>query len=242
MVIKKQGGEQKLKMICIHHAGGSIYSYANLKKNLSGIVEVIAIELPGHGKRINEAMTTNCYESIISLCHKLKESVEPYEQYILFGHSMGAWLAYGVIQELENEKCYYPCKLILSGNTPPFSELRVFDPDKYSDEEFINRVSEFGGIPEEILKSKSYMEYYIEVLRSDYKLVYELPRYLQKKNINCKFDVICGNNDLIVNDSVIEWGQIACQEYNLFRYKRDHFSILDKVMNRELKEYFKSIF
>ena len=109
-------------------------------------------------------------------------------------------------------------------------------------EEFINRVSEFGGIPEEILKSKSYMEYYIEVLRSDYKLVYELPRYLQKKNINCKFDVICGNNDLIVNDSVIEWGQIACQEYNLFRYKGDHFSILDKVMNRELKEYFKSIF
>ncbi len=227
----------KMKMICIHHAGGSAYSYSNFKRNLSEYFDVMTIELPGRGTLINEKLTTDCSEAMDRLIDQLKSCVKPHEEYILFGHSMGAWLAYELCCELEKSKEYYPSQLILSGNNPPYSKHEPFDPDKYSDDEFIKIICGLGGIPEQLLKNESLLKFYIGVLRADYKLLYYLPNYIEKKAVNCGLTVLKANDDSVLNNTVKEWEDIAASGIEILEFEGNHFSLYDKNMNEELKQF-----
>lgn len=226
-----------MKMICIHHAGGSAYSYSNFKRNLSDYFDVMTIELPGRGTLVNEKLTTDCSKAIDGLLNQLKNCVEPYEEYILFGHSMGAWLAYGLCCELDESKEFYPSHLILSGNNPPYLKHEPFDPDNYSDDEFIKIICGLGGIPDQLLKNEILLNFYIGVLRADYKLMYYFTSYIEKKELKCGISVLRAYNDSVVNDIVNEWKEVAPVGIEIFEFEGNHFSLYDKNMNESLKQF-----
>ena len=48
-----------MKLFCLHHAGGNGYAYYQWKKYLKNY-EIIPLDLPGHGIRIQE----NCFTTL----------------------------------------------------------------------------------------------------------------------------------------------------------------------------------
>ena len=43
------GSDGEVRVYCFNHAGGSASSYYHLMKNISGAVEIVPVELAGHG-------------------------------------------------------------------------------------------------------------------------------------------------------------------------------------------------
>ncbi len=90
-----------IKLFCLPYAGGSSTIFSGWKRFLDASVELVALELPGHGTRMSEPLLNHAgsvTEDLLSkqnpiwmirLCH--------------FGHSMGSPLAYELQKKLTME-------------------------------------------------------------------------------------------------------------------------------------------
>lgn len=83
---------EEVNLLCIPYAGGGASAYYAWKKRLNSKVGLYAVQLPGRENRIVDTP----YESIHDMIPDLLEEMDVVVQkpYILFGHSMGAKVAY----------------------------------------------------------------------------------------------------------------------------------------------------
>ena len=96
----------KMKLLCIPYAGGSAFAYNFFNDYLTDL-EVVPIELKGRGKRFKEVNYNTFTEAVDDIYDYVKEIIKD-TKYMIFGHSMGSWLAY---------ELYY--KILEEGNTLP---------------------------------------------------------------------------------------------------------------------------
>ncbi len=68
--------------------------YLRWRRLMPSWIVVKPIELPGRGNRLNEMPQQNYMRLTEMLCEEI--AFESPERYALFGHSMGALLAYGI--------------------------------------------------------------------------------------------------------------------------------------------------
>ena len=108
-------------LFCLAHAGGSTIAYEKLKSYLFDDVLFVPLELPGHLRRAKEPLCTDFNRIIDDLTATICSYIdEMREEYILFGHSLGAVLAYFLFFSLEKQGKRLPVHLIFSGRWPPF--------------------------------------------------------------------------------------------------------------------------
>lgn len=88
--------------------------------------------------------------------------------FLLYGHSMGASLAFKLCSMLEaiGES---PGHLIVSGNAGPGMNVRQ-PKSLLSDEDFIEEMEKMGGIPAELLGNKEFLQFILPILRADFRL------------------------------------------------------------------------
>ena len=61
------GSDGEVRVYCFNHAGGSASSYYHLMKNISGAVEIVPVELAGHGSRMDEPFERD-WDSLVNDC------------------------------------------------------------------------------------------------------------------------------------------------------------------------------
>ncbi|MEV4412771.1 alpha/beta fold hydrolase [Catellatospora sp. NPDC049609] len=91
----------ELTLVLLHHAGGSAASFAPFARLLPASWRLLAAELPG---RFYEPPTRRCRnvgEAVAHLSAALRRELAG--PYALFGHSLGALLAFEVARELERD-------------------------------------------------------------------------------------------------------------------------------------------
>ncbi len=59
------------RLVCFHHAGGSPHVFRSWMDWLDPDIEIVAIELPGHGMRFAEPLITTAEEVAQALVPKL---------------------------------------------------------------------------------------------------------------------------------------------------------------------------
>src|SRR5206468_3788359 len=100
------------------YAGGSQYSYSGFtgaaKRN--GI-NIIPIEVPGRGSRINEPLLVNISDMVNDIFDQVKDHLKA--PYGIYGHSMGTILGYLLTRKIVNENLNKPCHLFFSGSGGP---------------------------------------------------------------------------------------------------------------------------
>src|ERR1022692_2431537 len=105
------------RLVCFPHAGGSASYYYPVAKRFSPSIDVIALQYPGRQDRRPEL----CIRDIEVLADKitaqlLNLSSKPT---VLFGHSMGATLAFEVAWRMEHAGIDTPLRVIVSGRRAP---------------------------------------------------------------------------------------------------------------------------
>ena len=87
------------QLICFPYAGGSAALYTAWPEGLPDWVDVTAVALPGRGARFDEPASPNFASLVSEIATAIAAAAAP--RFAMFGHSLGALLAYEVARELQ---------------------------------------------------------------------------------------------------------------------------------------------
>jgi len=107
----------KMRLFCFAQAGMGASSFERWDVLILSGIEVIPVELPGYGLRMNEPFMS-------SLCGAAEAAAEALEgftdkPYAVLGHSLGGWIAYEFVQALLRRGKHAPVKAYFSAIRAP---------------------------------------------------------------------------------------------------------------------------
>lgn len=217
-----------IKFFLLHPAGGSSLTLKEIQNYLKKTGnESIAIDLPGHGELIGEDFFYEFDLAVGFISRRIKNELNIDDKYSIIGHSMGGILAYAVEHRLERNYGLYANNVIVMASNPPNKHAGEFieNPKEISDKELVNKVSELGGLPEEILKSESSLRILCPMLRADFSLLSTyIPREKEGNRIVAKIVVMLGNEDFLINkDEIKKWQYFTENGCEIMYFKGGHF-------------------
>src|SRR4051812_16149446 len=105
------------RLICFPYAGGNAALYSTWPDGLPEWVDIAAVALPGRGARFDEPPSSDFSSLVSEVAGAIAEVEAPC--LALFGHSLGALLAYEVARELQARHGVEPNLLVISGRQAP---------------------------------------------------------------------------------------------------------------------------
>lgn len=176
----------RLRIVCFPHAGGAAGFYSAWTGLAPADVEVHAVQYPGREDRIADAPPAAMEELVAGVTAELEGfSGTPL---VLFGHSMGALVAYEVARRLT------VTRLVVSGRHAP-DELVGGDVHLRDDEGLVAEVLRVGGAGAEMLASaKELWPVFLPAIRGDYR-VEETYRHQPGALLTCPVTAIVGADD-----------------------------------------------
>lgn len=156
------------RLFSFPYAGGQARIFRDWQEWLGPAVEVVAVELPGRGSHLGtpviDRMST-MIECLISVLDPLLD-----RPFALFGHSMGALIAFELSSTLIRRGRPAPCHLFVSGMRAPH-----IPPDRHAhmlaDPELIQHLRNLNGTPFEVLENSELRELFLPLVRADLRLV-----------------------------------------------------------------------
>src|SRR6516165_9579707 len=119
----------RLRLIILPHSGGGARTFSQWPDKLPEDVEVLAVQLPGREERFRETP----FSRMEPLIEALMPALIPYldAPYVLFGHSLGALIAFELARAISAQNRTGPAQIIVSGHaaahlprdTPPMHLL-----------------------------------------------------------------------------------------------------------------------
>ena len=211
-----------MKIIVLPFAGGNKYSFNFLKDpNLSFKV----IEYPGRGKRFKEKLLGNIYDILDDAFDKfLINEIKSKDDYVIYGHSMGALIGYLACQKIERENYKKPIKLIVSGRKSPsykFKKRKMLS--SLPDNIFWKEISSLGRIPKG-LNDPETKNLFTPILKSDIRAV-EGFDYVKRGKLTIPIDVFYGDNEQITGDEILSWKNETTGKVSITKLEGNHFFI-----------------
>ncbi|MDY7014797.1 MAG: alpha/beta fold hydrolase [Cyanobacteriota bacterium] len=188
----KPGPTAKLRLFCFPYAGGSARVFRPWANHFSDAIEVCPVELPGRGQQVKQPLLTD----LPSLVTVTAIALEPYldKPFVLFGHSMGALLAFEVARFMRKTHNIEPSSLIISGRRPP--QWVDSHPPTYNlpDSELIEKLRWLKGTSRAALEDPELMTLLLPIFRADFS-VCETYIYQAQTPLSCPIIALGGWSD-----------------------------------------------
>lgn len=218
---RQQDASTAIRLFCFAYTGGTSGIFRHWAEHLPPEVEVIAVDLPGRGRRFSEPL----YHQLPPLITELSHALFPYldRPYLLFGHSLGALIAFELARQVQRQSLPLPLHLLVSGRGAP--QLPDDDPALHilPEADFITSLRRYNGTPEAVLANAELMELMLPVLRADFALS-ETYHYQSGLPLRCPIDAYGGKNDTEVPLSHLQaWSEQTCCAFETQLFTGDHF-------------------
>lgn len=207
------------RLICFPHAGGSATFYYPFSKALSADVDVLAIQYPGRQDRFGEP----CVENVHELADLITEQIRPWldRPCALFGHSMGATIAFEVAGRLQRDG-NTPLGLFVSARRAPSRHkggtLHLLDDDGLAAE-----LVSLSGTDARILGNQDVLRMILPAVRADYKAA-ETYEYRPWPPLTCPVLALVGDDDPKVDpDEAKAWREHTTASFDLRVFSGGHF-------------------
>lgn len=190
---------------------------------LEGHIELHPVEISGRGLRYDEQYNTDFPEMLNDLADQVKQYADKVP-YAIFGHSMGAVLAYELYYRLVEEGYPAPVHLFISGRPAPNTIAgRKSLLSKMFGQLQHNIFRKNGGIPDEIAKRPELAKKFREVLQSDIRLMDTYSYKPKQDKIRCPVTIFSGMQDQISKDEIQAWESHTINTCNMIWMNGDHF-------------------
>jgi medium-chain acyl-[acyl-carrier-protein] hydrolase len=226
-----------LRLFMFSYAGGGASVFRQWNRLMPPWIDAYAVQLPGRETRFTEPRLTRFPAAVEAIAEALRPSLD--RPFAFFGHSMGAILAFETARFLRRSKAPTPAHLFVSGSSAP----QIREPKKYADlpdDEFLQAVRKFGGIPDEVMQHTELLELMMPVLRADFAL-FESYQYIEEAVLDCPITAFGGLDDVDTpQDNLIAWNIHTSRAFRLSMFEGGHFylytaqNLLVNEISREL--------
>lgn len=175
--------------------------------------------MPGREQRFNEAPFPTIDEAIEAIAHAVPS---PCDNLVVFGHSLGGLIGFGVVSVLERRLQRPLGALFIAGKVAP-SAARCLNLHIASDAELSAAVEELGGTPPEIIRDHAAWAHYSHFLRADFKLAQDWSAD-RLEFVSTSMTVLSGMSDLTTSaEGLRAWRRCALGPFEMRTLPGGHF-------------------
>jgi medium-chain acyl-[acyl-carrier-protein] hydrolase len=211
----------RLRLFCLPFAGGGASIFRTWGRALPQGIELCPIQLPGRENRLGEPPHTD----VPILAERLADQILLYvrKPFALFGHSMGALLAFELTRTLRRRQAPMPMALFLSAHRAAHLPLRRKPLHALPDPEFLQALRGLGGTPAEVFEHQDLLQVMLPALRADFTLC-DRYGFVAEPPLDCPLILYAGRQDTEVSPQEVEaWSQHTTQGAGLRIFPGDHF-------------------
>ncbi|MFO1432606.1 MAG: alpha/beta fold hydrolase [Candidatus Competibacteraceae bacterium] len=220
---RQRGKKPRIRLFCLPYAGGGTLIFHSWAKVLPADIEICPIQLPGRECRVRERFITNMVTMVDALVSALQNHLDA--PFALFGHSMGAIIAYETARRLLATHAKTPWVLLVSGARAPHLVPLRSPIHSLEDGAFIEEIRKLNGTLPEVLEHAELMQLLIPLLRGDFKLV-ETYRELDGPKLACPVVAFGGREDDQVPPASIEaWREKTSGPFIRYLLPGGHFFV-----------------
>ena len=208
-----------LRLICVPPAGGGLLDFRGWGDRL-GAVEVAVVELPGRGSHRREP----ALESLPHAADAVTAAIlsEPARPLVLFGHGVGALIAFEVTRRLESRHAAVAA-LFLSAQRHPSLTEPAPSLSTLPEAQFIAEAQRrYQVIPPEAFVDPDLMRQHVAQLRADV-LMLDRYRYQAGEPLRCPIVACCGSADPQASPAEMqEWRRETTGRFSVHTFSGGH--------------------
>ena len=215
----------RLRLFCIPYAGGNAQAFhkwgAHFKRD-----ELFSMQLPGRAFRIREPCIRDCSQMINAMMKEMDPHLDT--PFALYGHSMGALLAFELARGLRRTNRPSPQGLIVSGRRAP--QVGGAGPVSFDtpDNEFWGAIGKLYGTPKTLLDSPDLQAMLLPTFRADFELLGKWT-YEEEAPLECPIWAMGGDSDPgICVDAIKGWEEQTSAEFQHRIFAGGHMFIQQK--------------
>lgn len=205
--VLRESEQARARLVCLAHAGGSASFFRPWLAHLPGDIDLLAVQYPGREERFNEAHIP-CLDSLAGHIAEALQTL-PARPLLLFGHSMGAALAYAVGVRLQTAGSG-AANVFVSGHAPPHRQ---------PDSDLHRQDADAAGL----WANPQLRALFLPTLRSDYQAI-ETWRPQQLTRLSAPLDVLLARDDAQVSlEQARAWADLSDHTPDIRLFDGDHF-------------------
>ncbi|MFF8267519.1 thioesterase II family protein [Streptomyces sp. NPDC016562] len=211
------------RWVCFPHSGGSAGTYRAWSSAMPATAQLLAVQYPGHADRMSEAPADSVAEIASRVAEELMR-LEP-APCALFGHSLGALVAYETARVLQ-ENGRPPRCLFVSGAPAPW-HAGGGTTHRAGDDELWNALRDLGGIDPGIADDPELRDLLLPVLRSDITLNETYRPAPDPEPLHCEVRCYSNTEDPLVDGARLDaWAGVGDGRFSMRSWPGGHFRLL----------------
>lgn len=214
-----------MRLFLFPFAGGNASTFLPWQELLGPRLELRVAQLPGRGVRLFDEPVAEMDELVARLTRAVANLAD--RPFLLFGHSVGALIAFEVARQLRRTGRPEPVSLWVSGAEGPQTRAARRRLHDLETAELIEALREYNGTPPEMLDDREMMELVLPGLRADFALN-ERYTYRPEPPLDLPISVLLGDADpYAAVDRAAGWARETSQPVQRHCYPGDHFFLYD---------------
>lgn len=208
-----------VRLIGVPYAGGGASVFRGWDTGLADI-EVAAVRLPGRESRFTDPPHTRMEPLVAELADGIAATAD--RPYALFGHSMGARVAFETARRLRTLGGPQPRYLFVSGCRAPHLPLRP-PTGHLTDPQFVRELRELGGAPPQFFAEPELVALLLPMLRADFAVL-ESYTYTPTPPLDLPVRAFCGDADPHISPAQADaWREHTSSRFALTTVAGGHF-------------------
>jgi surfactin synthase thioesterase subunit len=217
---------ERIPILCFPFAGAGASAFRRGQEYQSDLVRLCPVQLPGREERFGEPAYTEVGQAVDGLLPRVLDLIDRDRTVALFGHSLGAVLAYEMAHRLSRLDGLTVAQLFVSGSPGPWTR-RETRATGLTDGEFLNQVRQFAGYAHPALEHPELREMLMPTLRADVEM-HENYLAPSTKRLDAPITSIRGTADELVSaEQAAQWAAATTRTCRQATLAGSHMYLVD---------------